>query len=412
VKQHFDNTISGLLHEIKELKNNVAQNRRLSAFKPEHSTLSPSMHPVDRPSFRSPAPKSFTLSRPSSPVPFAIALPDSAPLVAPNLHAQLDDVQSLRRELGIMRQQYVDFVNQSKTAFSTIREQTQTMREISTTKLSGSRSLLNNGKHALEKDSSEVVRAVEEVSDAIDAVKDDVVRRQILPPPNRMETMRKNLEEAQAHVEKLKQQVSLVAPAWKATWNEELSTVLEEQRLLKYHESLANDLEGDITQASGIFATLQEYMAQRQQGLGMTRRQFRPPTRAPETTVPNLLLEIRTQEADPNRRLRAIEEQQKAREREKAAKADDEFSAELTGFVAGRKLKKTGGTEEAERVRARKQEQSFKKMFNGKPVVKQEGEVSPVTPTTVKEEAPDSPRVQVTEEAGVEEKVKEEVHDE
>ncbi|KAJ9120524.1 hypothetical protein QFC24_005197 [Naganishia onofrii] len=398
VKQHFDNTISGLLHEIKELKHNVSQNRRLSAFKPDHSTLSPSVHPADRPSARSPA-KVHVVSRPSSPVPAVVSLPvHSHPVLtgAPNLHGQLDDVQSLRRDLGGMRQQYVDFVNQSKTAFQTIRDQTQTMREITMTKLSGSRSLLNEGKSALEKDSSEVVRAVEEVSDAIDNVKDDIVRRQILPRPNQMEVMKKNLEEAKAHVEKLKQQVSLVAPAWKSTWNEELSTVLEEQRLLKYHESLATDLEGDITQATGIFATLQQYMAQRQQGGGGVgvgvRRPFRAPTRETEPTVPNLLLEIRTQESDPNRRLRAIEEQQKAREREKAAKQDDEFSTELTGFVAGRKLKKTGGTEEAERLRMKKQEQQLKRMFISDKKETQEGDVvvassssslsSPVTPSS------------------------------
>ncbi|KAJ9115504.1 hypothetical protein QFC22_005262 [Naganishia vaughanmartiniae] len=417
VKQHFDNTISGLLHEIKELKHNVSQNRRLSAFKPDHSTLSPSVHPADRPSARSPAQVHHVALRPSSPVPAAISVPvhsHTLPTGTLNLHGQLDDVQSLRRDLGAMRQQYVDFVNQSKTAFQTIRDQTQTMREISMTKLSGSRSLLNEGKSALEKDSSEVVRAVEEVSDAIDNVKDDIVRRQILPRSNQMEVMKKNLEEARAHVEKLKQQVSLVAPAWKSTWNEELSTVLEEQRLLKYHESLATDLEGDITQATGIFATLQQYMAQRQQGVGVgVRRQFRAPARETEPTVPNLLLEIRTQETDPNRRLRAIEEQQRARERAKAAKQDDEFSTELTGFVVGRKLKKTGGTEEAERLRMKKQEQQFKRMFNDKQETRDGESVlsssSPVTPSSaMSTAAPDSPAAGVHPEAVDGESFKEE----
>jgi hypothetical protein len=95
------------------------------------------------------------------------------------------------------------------------------------------------------------------------------------------------------------------------------------------------------------------------------------------------LLEIRTRDADPNRRLRAIEEQQRARERERAAKGDDEFAAELGGFVAGRKLKKTGGTEEAERVRLRKQEVSLKKMFAGEVM----------TPGKALEAVPESPVV-------------------
>ncbi|GHJ83703.1 hypothetical protein NliqN6_0105 [Naganishia liquefaciens] len=367
VKQHFDNTISGLLHEIKELKHNVAQNRRLSAFKPDPgSALSPAMLPVDRTSARSPG-KKPALSRPGSPVPPPEGpSPPPPPLLAADLHLQLDDVQSLRRELGIMRQQYVDFVNTSKLAFQRCRDQTQGMREHAATKLSGSRQLLNSGKSALETDSGEVVRSVEEVSDAIDAVKDDVVRRGIVPAPQRMEQMRKNLDLARDSVGKLRDRVSLVAPAWKRTWNEELSTVLEEQRLLKYHESLAADLEGDVEQAQGIFATLMEYMAQRSSGGAGTRRQFRPPAVKEPEAVPNLLLEIRTQDADPTRRLRAIEEQQRARERDKARREGEEFKDELEGFVNGRKLKKTGGTEEAERVRLRKQEASLKKMWEGK----------------------------------------------
>lgn len=379
MKQHFDNTISGLLHEIKELKHNVAQNRRLSAFKPEHgSALSPAMLPADRPSARSPGRKT---SRPASPAAPPMVLPEepappttsspTAPLAA-DLHLQLDDVQSLRRDLGIMRQRYVDFVNTSKLAFQRCRDQTQGMREHASTKLTGSRALLNSGKSALETDSGEVVRSVEEVSDAIDAVKDDVVRRGIVPAPQRMDQMRKNLDHAKDAVGKLRDRVSLVAPAWKRTWNEELSTVLEEQRLLKYHESLAADLQGDVEQAQGIFGTLMEYMAQRQVGAG-PRRQFRPPPAREPEAVPNLLLEIRTQDADPTRRLRAIEEQQRARERDKARREGEEFKDELEGFVSGRKLKKTGGTEEAERVRARKQEASLKKMWEGK----EEGVMTP-----------------------------------
>ena len=80
--------------------------------------------------------------------------------------------------------------------------------------------------------------------------------------------------------------------------------------------------------------------------------------------MPNLLMEIRTKDSDPNQRLKAIEAQQKAREREKANQTD-EFEQELSGFVTGRKLRKTGGTEETERKTQRRQDQVLKRMMTG-----------------------------------------------
>jgi hypothetical protein len=76
-------------------------------------------------------------------------------------------------------------------------------------------------------------------------------------------------------------------------------------------------------------------------------------------------MEIRTKEADPHQRLRAIEAQRKVREKELAERGADEFTSELGSFVQGRKLKKTGGHEEVERVRAKKSEKTLKKMLTG-----------------------------------------------
>jgi len=76
------------------------------------------------------------------------------------------------------------------------------------------------------------------------------------------------------------------------------------------------------------------------------------------------MLEIRGAAVDPERRMKAIAANQKNREKELANKAD-EFQAELSGFVGAKKLKMTGGAEEAERVRQRKNEMTLKAMFTG-----------------------------------------------
>lgn len=354
VKQHFDNTITALSHEIKDLKNNIAQSRRHSVFQERLSPALPAMES---------SPIKVTIPTVSS-APVLPLPPASASSGTADFKHHYDEIRNLRRDLGVMRQTYVDFVASTKETFSTLREQTQAVREVALSKLKGNRSLVDAAKTALEKQSSDTVQVVEEVSDVIDAVKQDVLKRQIMPRPNDMVSMKADLAKAKERVEQLREQVSLAGASWKQTWNQELKNVVEEQHLLQHQEKLAQDLEGDINEAGDMFDMLAEYVAQRQNGMAAARRQV-PRRQSEEASVPSLLLEIRTKDADPDRRLRAIEQQQKQREKEMASKTDD-FADELSGFVAGRKLKKTGGTEEAERIRSRKQELALRKIFEDK----------------------------------------------
>jgi len=73
-------------------------------------------------------------------------------------------------------------------------------------------------------------------------------------------------------------------------------------------------------------------------------------------------LEIRGAQVDSHVRLKAIEENKRLRDRERAAKSD-EFQEELAGFVDGKKLKMIGGAEEAERVRQLRNDMVLKAMF-------------------------------------------------
>ena len=381
MKQHFDNTITSLSHEIKDLKNSFMHARRASALKldvPLVGTVSPSLRASDRGRDTSPVPPvRLTVSTETTPVIAPRPLPDAEDGVATNMPASLGridlqnqqhDIQVLRRDLGTMRQVYLDFVSQTKETFQTVRDQTLAVREVALTKLSGSRSLVDAAKVSLEKHSSETVQAVEDISDTVDSIKEDVLKRQILPRTTQMQSMQDDLTKAKKQVEQLRGQITLAAPSWKQTWNQELKNVVEEQHLLQHQEKLTADLEDDIKQACEIFDTLREYVNQRQAGVRPAAgpRKLRSPL-MPEgdnqPRVSDLLLEIRTKESDPNRRLAAIEQQQRQREKEMAEK-NDEFTDELSGFVAGRKLKKTGGTEEAERIRQRKQELNFKRMFS------------------------------------------------
>jgi hypothetical protein len=79
------------------------------------------------------------------------------------------------------------------------------------------------------------------------------------------------------------------------------------------------------------------------------------------------MLEIRGAQVDSDKRLQAIEANQKHRRKEMAAGSTHDLHDELYEFVGQKKLKMTGGAEEAERVRQKRSEATLKAMFNGAP---------------------------------------------
>ena len=286
----------------------------------------------------------------------------------PNLTAQHEEVQSLRRDLAVMRQLHVDFLADTKESFSTLRAQNNSMRDVVRTKMGGSRAILDNSKAKLEAQCQDTIQSVEEISDNIDTAREDAYRRFVTPSKAQIAKISAELAKANEMVDQLSRDVSLADPTWRATWASELNRVMEEQKLLSYQSKLSADLINDIKDATEMWSNVQVFIDQRASGVGRGMSgKFRPPSPEAGTTgINHLLMEIRTKEGDPSSRLKAIEAQQKAREKELANRKDeDEFSNELEGFVKGRRLKKTGGTEEAERQRTRRQEMTLRRMLTG-----------------------------------------------
>jgi hypothetical protein len=347
VKQHFDLNFASLAQDIKELKTSLAQSKRMSTTVPSSSLLAVSPVLTAAPQPLEP------IVTPRSPV-----RSDSGPAPVAELRAHYEEVQSLRRDLAIMRQLHVDFLAQTKESFTTLRAQNSAMREVVKTKMGGNRALLDNSKAKLEGQCQDTIQAVEEVSDTIDGAREDALRRGVTPPRGHMEKIKADLQRATGLVDEFARDVTLAEPTWRATWLAELQRVTEEQRLLAYQNKLATDLKNDIKDATEMLDNVSAFVTQR-----ATRPRFQPPP-AETGGVQNLLLEIRTKESDPSARLRAIEEQAKVRERELASRTD-EFQDELGAFVQGKKLRKTGGTDEAERVRQRRQDQTIRRMLSG-----------------------------------------------
>ncbi|KAG8884366.1 Bud site selection protein 6 [Tulasnella sp. 332] len=295
--------------------------------------------------------------------------------IAHDLKSQFDEVQNLRRDLGIMRQVYTDFMGQAKTAIGTFRSQTETVQGLANSKIGGSRAYIDTGKAKLDTRSQNVLTKIEELQDLVEGLRDDVLKRHISPKANVMKSLKADIQASQKELDNLTEHISTVKPIWKKTWEEELQNIVEEQQFLAHEEELISDLIEDHKALMEVFGHVEKVITIRNNtmpssGSGRggrvmrTGRQFRPPPpEAGHDGLSTVMLEIRGAAIDPTRRLKAIEANQKAREKERMARSD-EFTEELGEFVNQKKLKMTGGIEETERLRQLRSDHTLKNMFS------------------------------------------------
>ncbi|WVQ80470.1 hypothetical protein IAT38_002575 [Cryptococcus sp. DSM 104549] len=378
VKLHIDTNFAALLQEMKEMRTTLDREReqakRASVLPPLSlaglSTASAASDHQATPAVA--ASGAFSPPQPPDAVPTAPAEVQSTPLVVGptedhlrQLQEQHDELESLRRELAITRQAHSEYVTETDETLGKLREEAATLRKVSTANPNRNRALLDADKAQLDGQCTETIKAVEDLTDVIDGAKVDAWKRYVTPSKHQMANIRSDLQKARTMVEEFTAAVTKADPSWRKTWQAELHRVMEEQKLHNHQTKLCGDLKKDLDDAEKVLENVQNFVDQRAAGM-LSSNVPRVGSAAEDdgNSIPNLLLEIRQKETDPEQRLKAIEAQQRAREREKANKVDD-FEAELKGFVGGRKLKKTGGTEEVERMRVRKQEMQLRKLASG-----------------------------------------------
>ena len=285
--------------------------------------------------------------------------------VVSDLKTQFDEVQNLRRDLGIMRQLYTEFMKQTKESLGTLRSQTQTVRQLSTAKVGGARAYIDTGKTKLDTRSSNVLTRMEELQDTVENIKDDVLKRNVSPKSFLLKQVKGDIDAVAAELESLKDHIQTIKPMWKKTWEEELQNIVEEQQFLQHQEEFLEDLFEDHKAVVEVFGHVEKVISLRGSSSKRRAPTFRPPPMEEgHGGLSTVMLEIRSAAVDPERRLKAIAANEKNREKELASRSD-EFQSELSGFVAGKKLRMTGGAEEAERMRQRRNELTLKAMFNG-----------------------------------------------
>ena len=286
--------------------------------------------------------------------------------VANDLKTQFDEVQNLRRDLGIMRQLYTEFMKSTKESLSALRTQTQNVRQLANVKVGGERAYIDDGKTKLDSRSQNVLTKMEELQDTVEAIKDDVLKRNISPKPQVLKKIKGDIDAVAAELQSLKDHIHTIKPMWKKTWEEELQNIVEEQQFLTHQEEFLGDLLEDHKAVVEVYGHVEKVISLRGSGSAKlkSRKFLPPPPEEGHNGLSSVMLEIRGSAADAERRMKAIAATEKQREKELKNRSD-EFQSELTGFVAAKKLKMTGGAEEIERVRQKRNEMTLKAMFTG-----------------------------------------------
>jgi hypothetical protein len=376
IKQHIDTQIASISQEIKDLKSTVSSSSRRMSLTPISTTLPPSSpvlasRPTER-QFQSIAQRiGKAQARGTAMPPLVPQLTGSSDLgtaassrIVADLKTQFDEVQNIRRDLGVMRQIYLDFTNSTKESFAALRTQAAAVRQVANTKVGGARASIDSGKARLDKRSQDVLTEIEDLQDTVESLKDDVLKRHVTPKGDVMKRLRATIDSSTKELEDLKGHLTTIRPAWKKTWEQELQNIVEEQQFLGHQEELIEDLLEDNKALLEVFGHVEKVISIRGNG-AIRSRSFRPPpSEEGSGGLTTVMMEIRGAQVDPNKRMKAIEQNQKARQKELSSRSDA-FQAELSGFVEGKKLKKTGGAEEVERIRQRKDGMAFKAMFGG-----------------------------------------------
>jgi hypothetical protein len=291
--------------------------------------------------------------------------------------SQLAELSSLRRDLAVLRQTYSNFSADIASSMSAIRSKAESVKtsatDASVPSFEGDagRARVNSGKKELAEESERLVARVDDLQDLIEDLRKDVVTRGVRPLPRQLETVGKDISAATKEIKKMKDFLKREKPVWTKIWEKELQLVCEERDQLTMQEDLAADLEDDLEKAAQTFALVEQ--ATKQQSLHNTngtptlrntsRNVVIDPAVDPMKAKDSVLGEVRALQPNHESRLEAIERAEKARQKELETRRGDLFQKELGKFVKEGKLKKSGGFEEAERLRRAKDERIRKDIW-------------------------------------------------
>ncbi|KAF8943444.1 Bud site selection protein 6 [Haplosporangium gracile] len=300
------------------------------------------------------------------------------------LKAYQEEVQTLRRDLGVVRQLYSELQSETKMMLGNLAGYTSKIRKQALDAPVSSRMIIETGKVKLDKKSEDLTNKIEDLQDVVDDMKINVTQRRGRPSESSMTFVDKQCEQIDKDIAELSDYIQTIRPSWKKTWEVELQTIVKEQMFLKEQEALLEDLKEDrssLLQTLGNLKKLTELQV-KTGGSGSKEYVFQPVVDEDFEGLKTVMEEVKMIEPDSNKRLKAMAQMEKLRHIELSSRID-EFEEELTTFVGASKLRKTGGALEVERQRQQRDSENLKAMFAAKKTVE------PLVPVDEEEAIPE-----------------------
>ncbi|KAF9901086.1 Bud site selection protein 6 [Linnemannia zychae] len=297
----------------------------------------------------------------------APAAPGQSKASIAELKAYQEEVQTLRRDLGVVRQLYSELQSETKLMLGNLAGYTNKIRKQALESPVSSRMIIETGKVKLDKKSEDLTNKIEDLQDVVDDMKVNVTQRRGRPSDSSMTFVDKQCEQIDKDIAELSDYIQTIRPSWKKTWEVELQTIVKEQMFLKEQEALLDDLKEDrssLMQTLGNLKKLTELQVKTGTG-GPKEFVFQPVIDDDFEGLKTVMEEVKMIEPDSNKRLKAMAQMEKLRHIELSNRID-EFEEELTTFVGASKLRKTGGALEVERQRQQRDSENLKAMFASK----------------------------------------------
>ncbi|KAK7748099.1 Bud site selection protein 6 [Cytospora paraplurivora] len=296
--------------------------------------------------------------------------------------SQTGEIQSLRRDLAVLRQTYTNFQSDVESSMNMVRTKANNLKAaaakaaIPDIEGGSGNAYVTKGRKQLNTDSDHLVNKVDDLQDLVEDLRKDVVHRGVRPRPRQLETVAKDIQAAMKELKKMEEYMKREKPVWTKIWEKELEDVCNGRDEVKLMEDLMADLQDDLEKANETFALVEQ--ATKEQAKDTTAgptatssRQFSKglthivanigadPTEAKE----GVLGEVRALQPNHEDRMEAIERAEKLRQKDLETRNQNPIKKELAEFVADGKLKKSGGFEELERQRQAKEDRIRKEVW-------------------------------------------------
>ena len=293
---------------------------------------------------------------------------------------QAGELQSLRRDLAVLRQTYSNFQAEVQSSMSGLRQKASQVKTVAAKAAipdiegDAGYSYVTGGRKQLNSDSDHLVTKVDDLQDLVEDLRKDVVHRGVRPLPRQLENVSLEITGLSKELKKMEDYLTNEKPIWTKIWEKELEEVCQGRDELRLMEDLLVDLRDDIEKASETFVLVEQATKEQMKDSGTsasagTARQFSKGLENLGNSLDQsaakegVLGEVRALQPNHENRLEAIERAEKLRQKELKGRKGNPLLHEIEDFVAEGKLKKSGGCEELERSRQQRDDRIRKEVW-------------------------------------------------